>query len=133
MSKDERPISDQIKQVVDELQLEERVKDAAATAEQAVLRGLDATGSYLRDHRNDIEGFLDRASAAIDRQTSGRFAEQVEQVRAQLTAGVASLADREWTREPAGLEPPASQEAPRLEPPAGDPPDAGAWSDATET
>jgi hypothetical protein len=96
MSKDDRPISEQLKQVVDDLQLEERVKEAAAAAEQAVLRGLEATGSYVRDHRADIEGFIERAGAAIDRQTSGRFAGQVDQVRTQLTAGVASIADRQW-------------------------------------
>lgn len=124
MSKDDNPISDQLKQVVDDLQLEERVKEAAAAAEQAVLRGLEATGSYLRDHRADIEGFLDRAGAAIDRQTSGRFTDQVEQVRIQLTAGVASVADREW----------AQTDPPELEPPAeADPPNPGAWSDATDS
>jgi ABC-type transporter Mla subunit MlaD len=103
MSKDERPISDQLKQVVDELQLEERVKEVAAAAEGAVLRGLEATSSYLRDHRDDIEEFLERAGTAIDRQTSGRFADRVEQVRSQLSAGVATLADRPWTN-PSGDE-----------------------------
>src|SRR5215203_5313371 len=98
MSKDERPISDHVKKVVDDLDLETKVKDAAAAAEQAVLRGLDATGSYLRDHRGEIEGFLERAGAAIDRQTSGRYTDQVEQVRTQLTAGVARIADRAWTQ-----------------------------------
>ena len=96
MSKDDTPISDQLKKVVDDLDLEARVKEATAAAEQAVLRGLEATGSYLRDHRADIEGFIERAGAAIDRQTSGRYADQVEQVRGQLSAGVASLADRQW-------------------------------------
>ena len=96
MSKDETPISDQLKKVVDDLDLESKVKEATAAAEQAVLRGLEATGSYLRDHRADIEGFIERAGAAIDRQTSGRYADQVEQVRGQLAAGVASLADRQW-------------------------------------
>ena len=111
MSKDDKPITDKLKQVVDELQLEERVKEAAAAAEQAVLRGLDATGSYVRDHRADIEGFLHRAGAAIDRQTSGRFADQVEQVRNQLTAGVASLAERDWGSGPGReLEPPAEEQ-----------------------
>jgi hypothetical protein len=94
VSQDEKPISDQLKQVVDDLQLEERVKEVAAAAEQMVLRGLDTTGTYVRDHRGDIQGFIDRAGAAFDRQTSGRFAEQVEQMRTQLTAAVASLADR---------------------------------------
>ena len=96
MSTDETPLSDQIKKVVDDLDLENKVRDAAAAAEQVVVRGLEATGSYLREHRGDIEGFLERAVGAIDRQTGGRYADQVEQVRGQLVAGVASLADREW-------------------------------------
>ena len=96
MSKDDTPISDQIKRAVDDLELEAKVREAAAAAEEAVLRGLEATGSYLRDHRGDIEGFLDRTFGALDRQTGGRYADQVEQVRGQLVAGVASLADREW-------------------------------------
>ena len=96
MSKDDTPISDQIKRAVDDLELEAKVREAAVAAEDAVLRGLEATGSYLREHRGDIEGFVDRTFGAIDRQTGGRYADQVEQVRGQLVAGVASLADREW-------------------------------------
>jgi hypothetical protein len=97
VSKDETPISDHLKKVVDDLDLENKVKEATAAAEQAVLRGLAATGSYVRDHRADIEGFIERAGAAIDRQTSGRYADRVEQVRSQLSAGVTSLADRQWS------------------------------------
>ena len=117
MSKDDTPISDQIKRAVDDLELEAKVREAAVAAEEAVLRGLEATGSYLREHRGDIEGFFDRAFGAIDRQTEGRYADQVERVRGQLVAGVASLADREWgpsvTAEPAELPAPEPHDAPR--------------------
>jgi hypothetical protein len=136
MSKDEKPISDQLKQVVDELDLEGKVKEATAAAEQAVLRGLDATGAYLRDHRSDIEGFIERATAAIDRQTSGRYADQVEQVRSQLVGGMASIADRSWNAvgpaEPAGL-PPAT-DAPDVPPEERPSPDdrEGGWAGSTD-
>jgi hypothetical protein len=99
MTRDDTPLSDQLKKVVDDLQLEAKVREAAAAAEQAVLRGLEATGAYLREHRDGIEGFLDRASSAIDGPTGGRYADQVGQVRDQLSAGIASLADREWRLE----------------------------------
>jgi hypothetical protein len=112
VSKDDTPISDQIKRAVDDLELEAKVREAAAAAEEAVLRGLEATGSYLRDHRGDIEGFFDRTFGALDRQTGGRYADQVEQVRDQLVAGVASLADREWGP-PATAEPVEPVELPR--------------------
>jgi hypothetical protein len=96
VSKDDTPISDQVKRAVDDLEIEAKVREATAAAEEAVLRGLEATGSYLREHRGDIEGFVDRTFGAIDRQTGGRYADQVEQVRGQIFAGVASLADRAW-------------------------------------
>ncbi len=143
MSKDETPISDQLKKVVDDLDLEGKVKDAAAAAEQAVLRGLEATGTYLRDHRSDIEGFIDRAGAAIDRQTAGRYADQVEQVRSQLSAGVASLADRQWSpleRAPEELAAPELPEAldahevvaPEERPGSEGPDDSGGWTGSTD-
>jgi len=147
VSKDETPLSDQLKKVVDDLDLENKVKDASAAAEQVVLRGLEATGSYLREHRGDIQGFFDRAVGAIDRQTGGRYAEQVEQVRGQLAAGVASLADREWVRpegehEPGELTAPEVAEAldapdvtaPEERPNAGGTGDAGTsgWSGSTD-
>ena len=117
MSKDDTPVSDQVKRAVDDLEIEAKVREATAAAEEAVLRGLEATGSYLREHRGDIEGFFDRAFGAIDRQTGGRYADQVEQVRGQLVAGVASLADREWgpsvTAAPAELPAPESPDTPR--------------------
>jgi hypothetical protein len=141
VSKDETPISDQLKKVVDDLDLESKVKEATAAAEQAVLRGLEATGSYLRDHRADIEGFIERAGAAIDRQTSGRYADQVEQVRGQLAAGVASLADRQWApldREPDALEEPevaGALDSPEVTAPEerpGSVDDAGGWAGSTD-
>jgi len=100
MTDDETPLSDQIKKVVEELDLEGKAKAAAAAAEDVVFRGVGMAGQYVHDHRADIEGFLERASAAVDSQTGGRYAEQVGRLHEQLSAGVASLADRRWTPVP---------------------------------
>ncbi len=116
VSKDETPFSDQIKKVVDDLDLETKVREATAAAEQAVVRGLDATGSYLREHRGDIEGFLERAGR---RPSTGRPAvgtpTRSSRCVASSSAGVASLADREWGAQtpapPAEL--PAAERGPR--------------------
>jgi hypothetical protein len=135
MSRDETPLSDQLKKVVDDLQLESKVRDAAAAAEQAVLRGMEATSAYLREHREGIEGFLDRASSAVDGPTGGRFADQVGQVRHQLSAGLANLADREWR--PAGS-PPEAIEGPDIADASwhpsdpGEPDDPEAWRGSTD-
>jgi hypothetical protein len=131
MSRDDTPLSDQLKRVVDDLQLESKVREATAAAEQAVLRGLEATGAYLREHRDGIEGFLDRASSAIDGPTGGRFAEQVGQVRYSLSTGIARLADRQWR--PSGAPPEAIErpDVPDLSPDRPDD-DPSGWSGATD-
>jgi hypothetical protein len=98
--KDERPISDQIKQVVDDLDLENKVKAMASAAEDAVFRGLGMAGQYVHERRDGIEAFIDRATTGLDERTGGRYADQVGHLREQLTAGVASLADRRWTPVP---------------------------------
>ena len=67
MSTDEKPVSDQIKKAVDDLDLEGKVKAAAAAAEDAVFRGLGIAGQYVHEHRDGIEAFLDRAVVRLRR------------------------------------------------------------------
>ena len=49
MSEDEKPVSDQLKQAIDEMDLEGKVKAAAAAAEDAVFRGLGVAGQYVHE------------------------------------------------------------------------------------
>ena len=129
--RDDKPISDQIKQVVDDLDLENKVKAVASAAEDAVFRGLGVAGQFVHERRDGIDAFIDRATSGLDERTGGRYAEQVGHLRDQLSAGVASLADRRWTPvpdDPGELEPSAA------EPPAAEPetPSPDTWSDATD-
>lgn len=96
----ETPVTDQLKQALDEMDLEGKVKAAAATAEDALFRGLGIAGQYVHERRDGIEAFLDRAVSGFDAQTGGRFSGPVGDLRDQLSAGVASLAERRWTPVP---------------------------------
>jgi hypothetical protein len=135
---DETPFSDQVKKVVDELDLEGKVKAAAAAAEDVMFRGLGVAGQFVHERRDGIESFLDRAVSGIDEQTGGRYAEQVGSLRDQLSASVASLADRRWTPvpdDPGELSPSdaAPSEIPPAEiPPAEDPPGDDPWAGAAD-
>ncbi|MBF4762251.1 hypothetical protein ISU07_03860 [Nocardioides islandensis] len=125
--RDDKPISDQIKQVVDDLDLENKVKAVASAAEDAVFRGLGVAGQFVHERRDGIEAFIDRATSGLDERTGGKYAERVGHLRDQLSAGVASLADRRWTPvpdDPGELEPPAAGPQP--------PPPTDTWSDATD-
>ena len=134
MSEDEKPVSDQLKQAIDEMDLEGKVKAAAAAAEDAVFRGLGVAGQYVHDRRDGIEAFLDRAVSGFDAQTGGRFSGPVGELRDQLSAGVASLAERRFTPVPDDA---SELEAPETTPPdvpdAPDvPDDPGSWSAAAD-
>ncbi len=129
MSDDEKPLGDQIKQVVDDLDLEGKMKAATAAAEDVMFRGLGIAGQFVHERRDGIESFLDRAVSGLDSQTGGRYAEQVGHLRDQLSAGVASLADKRWTPvpdDPGELEP-ADEQPPTEHPPTGD-----SWSQAAD-
>ena len=90
------PISDRLKQAVDDLDLEAKVAAAAEAAEQAVLRGVERAAGYAHDHRSDIDALLDRASSLIDTRTDGRYADRVGRVRrpGHLRRGQAGRAPR---------------------------------------
>jgi len=100
MARDDTPISDRLKQAVDDLEIEAKVQAAATAAEDAVVRGLDAAGRFVADHRTDIETLLDRAGDVIDQRTAGRYADRVDRVRGELSAGIARLSRRTGHDEP---------------------------------
>jgi hypothetical protein len=122
MSDDQKPIGDQIKQALDDLDLEAKMKAAAAAAEDALYRGLGAAGQYVHERRDDIESFLDRAATGIDQQTGGRFSDQVGGLRDSLSASVASLADKRPMSVP--------DDVSELDAPTDGPTDS--WSDTTD-
>ena len=127
----EKPVSEQLKKAIDEMDLEGKVKAAAAAAEDAVFRGLGVAGQYVHERRDGIEAFLDRTASGFDAQTGGRFTGPVGELRDQLSAGVASLAERRFT--------PVPDDASELEAPGTTPPDVpdvpddpGSWSAAAD-
>jgi MT0933-like antitoxin protein len=89
----DRPVTDRIKQLVDELDLETKIAAAVAAGEQAVLRGVEVVGDYAHQHRDDIDTLLDRAGSAVDSRTDGRYADRVGRLRSQVSLGVAKLAE----------------------------------------
>jgi ABC-type nitrate/sulfonate/bicarbonate transport system substrate-binding protein len=87
-------IAETLKQKIDELDLDRRFNELAESAEQAVVRALDTAADYAREHRDDVERLLTRASTAIDERTDGKYADKVTMVREQLDRGVEKLTER---------------------------------------
>lgn len=86
-------VTDTVKQIVDELELERRLNEATEVAEKAVHRVRELAGDYAHSHGSDIERMLDKAGTAFDARTDGKFADTVAKVQEQVRVGVARLAE----------------------------------------
>lgn len=87
-------INETLKQRIDELDLDRRLNELAAQAEQAVNRALDTAADYAHEHRDDVDRLLTRVTSTIDERTDGKYADKVTQVREQVERGVTKLTDR---------------------------------------
>lgn len=77
---------------VDSLHLEQRVDELTVATERAIRRAVEQAGELAHDRRDQVVTLLDRAGAAVDQRTEGRYAAQLTRVRSQLLAGVDKLA-----------------------------------------
>lgn len=87
-------VTETLKQMVDELELERRLTEATEAAEKAVHRAWEKAGDYAHSHGSDIERMLDKASTTIDERTDGKFADTLAKVKEQVRLGVTRLAER---------------------------------------
>ena len=92
-----KPITDALKGKLDELDLERHLSDLIAQAEDVVVRSVERAGELTHEHRDQIEGLLDRAGHAVDSRTEGRYADRLERLRSQLDRGVDKLAEQRRT------------------------------------
>lgn len=90
----DKPLTDGLKAKIEDLQLERRISELTAQAEDLVIRGLAKAGEATHEHRAQIDGLLDKAGSAIDQRTEGKYADKVSRARTQLERGVERLAER---------------------------------------
>lgn len=92
-------ISDQLKQTIDDLEIEKHLSRLIAQAEDTVVRAVAAAGGYAHQHREDVARFVERAGGAVNERTDDRFADVVDSVSSQVNRGVAKLAEQRATDE----------------------------------
>jgi hypothetical protein len=87
-------ITDTIKKMVDELDIERHVTEVTETAEKAVHQALGKAGDFAHAHAADLEQLLDRAGTAIDDRTEGRYADTWTKVKDQVTKVWSKVAEQ---------------------------------------
>lgn len=87
-------ITDSLKQLVDDLEIERHVTEAADAAEKTFFKALEKAGDYAHSHTEDLNQFLDKAGHTIDQKTEGKYADVWGKVREQVTRAWTKLADQ---------------------------------------
>ena len=85
--------ADKLKATIDELEIDKHVNDFAIQLETAFVSARDKVATLAAERGDDVERFLDKASASIDERTEGRYAPQVDKVRETVAGVVTRLAE----------------------------------------
>ncbi len=101
---------DRMKQKADELDLEEKAEQLTEAATKAAKQAKETAAKLADENRDKVGAALDRAEAAIDKRTEGKYAEQVAKAKGKVVKGVDKLAEQH-TR-------PRDEEPPQDAPPA---------------
>lgn len=87
-------INENLKKLIDDLDLDRRVNEFVGQAETLLNRAVENAADFAHDHRDDVDRTLDRISAQIDSRTEGKYADQVGKVRGQVELGLTKLTER---------------------------------------
>ena len=103
-------ITDTLKQMVDELEIEKHVAEMSETAEKAARDAITKAGEFAHAHTADLEQLLARAGSAIDDKTDGRWSDAWTKVSGHVTSLWGMLADQRSAAETTDVEDPAELE-----------------------
>lgn len=82
---------EQMKQKANEVNLAGKAKDLGDALVDVARTAMGLAAGYASENREKVDGMLDRAVKTIDEQTSGKHAETVTKVRAQVDKGIDKL------------------------------------------
>ena len=100
---------DKLKRRAEELDLQRKADQLAVAATKAAKQAKEKAAELADENRDKVGGVLDKAGAAIDQRTQGKYADRVAKAKVQVAKGVDKLADQRTV--PGRQVPP--QDAPR--------------------
>jgi hypothetical protein len=134
MSQNAQNFMDKMAAKADELELQRKATELADAVGRLAQSAFEQAKTYTADHRDSVEGFLDKAAAKVDEQTDGKYHDKVAKARGAASEGLSKFAGTTGGA--------ASAEAPAAEPTFPTEPAGGvgteenaspeAWKDATD-
>ena len=100
-------LSDDVKKVLDDLQVEKRLQDASEQIDRTARTAMANLGGYVAARETEINDLIDRTAGKVDDRTEHRWSDTLDKVRAGLHTGVARLAEKKPDDGPEA--PPASE------------------------
>lgn len=86
--------TDKIKAKIKESDVEGKLSGLVDEGEKLVSEGMTKAGDLAHDKRDELEGWLDKASGVVNEKTEGKYADKVSKVRDVLLGGLDKLAER---------------------------------------
>lgn len=86
-------VNDQLKAKIDEIDLDTKLSQITETAAAVLATAKEQGGSLVHDNRAKIDELIEKATAAIDEKTEGKYHDKVEKARASFANGLDLLED----------------------------------------
>lgn len=104
MTQNQQTFADRMAAKAEELQLQQKASDFADAVGKFAQSAFEQAKTYTAEHRDSVEGFLDKAAAKVDEQTDGKYSDKVAKARGAASEGLskfAGTADATGATEPA--------------------------------
>lgn len=117
--------ADDLKAKIKDSDVEGHLTKLVDEAEKFVGTAAEKAGGVAHDKREDVEAFLDKATARINEKTKGQYSDKVATLRETILRNVDKLADKRPDADTASDPTPPAQLGERpADPTAGDHPEA---------
>ncbi len=87
-------LSDDVKKVLDDLQVEKRLAEASEAIDRHAGTAVQSLGGYVAAREEHITELIERTAGKVDERTEGRYAGAIDKLRAGLQTGVARIAEK---------------------------------------
>lgn len=86
--------SDRIKAKIKESDVEGKLSGLVDEGEKLVGEAVTKAGTLAHDRRDDVVGWLDKASETVNSKTEGKYADKVTKLRDVLLSGLDKVAEK---------------------------------------
>lgn len=86
--------AENIKGKIKDADVEKQLTELVDEGEKLVKDAVTKAGDVAHERRDDVQGWLEKASGAVNEKTEGKYADKVTKVRDTLLGGLDKLAQR---------------------------------------